>query len=83
MDLGVSSHHFDSFERGFSFREDAPLDMRMACDNDEIPTAAWYLNNLSEEEIANIIFNYGEERLSRRIAKKDLRGKVKGRNRDD
>lgn len=70
MDLGVSSHHFDSFDRGFSFREDAPLDMRMDCDNDEIPTAAWYLNNLEEEEIANIIFNYGEERLSRKIAKR-------------
>lgn len=70
MDLGVSSHHFDSFERGFSFREEAPLDMRMACDDDSAPTAAWVLNNLSEEEIANIIFEYGEERLSRKIARK-------------
>lgn len=69
-DLGVSSHHFDSFERGFSFREDAPLDMRMANDDDSIPTAAWVLNNLEEEEIANIIFDYGEERLSRKIARK-------------
>lgn len=77
MDLGVSSHHFDSFERGFSFREDAPLDMRMACDNDEIPTAAWHLNNLEEEEIANIIFNYGEDRLSRRIARKICEERLK------
>lgn len=77
MDLGVSSHHFDSFERGFSFREDAPLDMRMDCENDEIPTAAWILNNLEEEEIANIIFEYGEERLSRRIAKKIIEERSK------
>ncbi|MBC77320.1 MAG: 16S rRNA (cytosine(1402)-N(4))-methyltransferase [Halobacteriovoraceae bacterium] len=70
MDLGVSSHHFDSFERGFSFREDAPLDMRMNNSDDSIPTAADILNTYSEEDIANIIFEYGEERLSRRIAKK-------------
>lgn len=68
MDLGVSSHHFDKMDRGFSFREDAPLDMRMAYDGDG-ETAADVLNTYTEEEIANIIFNYGEERLSRRIAK--------------
>lgn len=69
MDLGVSSHHFDEFSRGFSFREDAPLDMRMDHENNEHYTAAEVLNSFSEEDIANIIFKYGEERYSRRIAK--------------
>lgn len=69
MDLGVSSHHFDQFDRGFSFREDAPLDMRMDFENDQHYTAAEVLNTFSEEDIANIIFKFGEERLSRRIAK--------------
>jgi 16S rRNA (cytosine1402-N4)-methyltransferase len=68
MDLGVSSHQFDKMERGFSFRADAPLDMRMNYGDDSIPTAADLLNTLSEKEIADLIFNYGEERLSRKIA---------------
>ncbi|MFY7993056.1 MAG: 16S rRNA (cytosine(1402)-N(4))-methyltransferase RsmH [Bacteriovoracaceae bacterium] len=68
MDLGVSSHQFDKMDRGFSFRADAPLDMRMNYGDDSIPTAADLLNTLSETEIADIIFNYGEERLSRKIA---------------
>jgi 16S rRNA (cytosine1402-N4)-methyltransferase len=68
MDLGVSSHQFDKMERGFSFRADAPLDMRMNYRDPSIPTAADLLNSLSEKEIADIIFNYGEERLSRKIA---------------
>ncbi|HLT22632.1 MAG TPA: 16S rRNA (cytosine(1402)-N(4))-methyltransferase RsmH [Bacteriovoracaceae bacterium] len=70
MDLGVSSHQFDKMERGFSFRADAPLDMRMNYTDDSIPTAADLLNTLSESEIADILFTYGEERLSRRIAAK-------------
>jgi len=67
-DLGVSSLQFDSETRGFSFRFDAPLDMRMDAAGDE-DTAADLLKRLSEEEIARIIFEYGEERNSRRIAK--------------
>lgn len=79
MDLGVSSHQFDKMERGFSFRADAPLDMRMNYGDNSIPTAADLLNSLSEKEIADIIFNYGEERLSRKIAARivELRQKEK------
>jgi len=67
-DLGVSSIQFDSPTRGFSFRFDAPLDMRMDPESGE-ETAADLLLQLSEEELARIIFEYGEERNSRRIAK--------------
>lgn len=68
VDLGVSSLQFDSEDRGFSFRHDAPLDMRMDAESDE-ETAAELLATLSEEEIARIIYEYGEERHSRRIAR--------------
>jgi 16S rRNA (cytosine1402-N4)-methyltransferase len=68
VDLGVSSLQFDAAERGFSFRQDAPLDMRMDAESDE-ETAAELLARLPEEEIARIIFEYGEERRSRRIAR--------------
>lgn len=68
MDLGVSSHQFDKMERGFSFRADAPLDMRMNYGDPNTPTAADLLNSLSEKEIADLIFQYGEDRLSRKIA---------------
>lgn len=67
-DLGVSSLQFDTPERGFSFRHDAPLDMRMDAEGDE-ETAAQLLARLDEEEIARVIFEYGEERKSRRIAR--------------
>lgn len=66
-DIGVSSFQFDSKSRGFSFREDAPLDMRMDPSSGE--TAAELLRRLSEEDLADIIFQYGEERNSRKIAR--------------
>lgn len=66
-DLGVSSLQLDSPGRGFSFRHEAPLDMRMDMSTGE--TAAELLGRLSEVEIARIIFEYGEERRSRRIAR--------------
>src|SRR5688572_14673114 len=67
-DLGVSSLQLDKGDRGFSFRFDALLDMRMD-PNSTDPTAAELLETLSETEIANIIYKYGEEKFSRRIAK--------------
>jgi 16S rRNA (cytosine1402-N4)-methyltransferase len=67
-DLGVSSLQFDSPERGFSFRHDAPLDMRMDASGED-ETAAELLERLPEEEIARVIYEYGEERKSRRIAR--------------
>ena len=68
VDLGVSSLQFDDPARGFSFRHDAPLDMRMNAGGDE-ETAADLLARLPEEEIARVIYEYGEERRSRRIAR--------------
>jgi 16S rRNA (cytosine1402-N4)-methyltransferase len=69
VDLGVSSVQLDSPERGFSFRFDAPLDMRLDAEGGG-DSAADLLLRLSEEEIARIIFEYGEERRSRRIARR-------------
>lgn len=66
-DLGVSSPQLDQAERGFSFMQDGPLDMRM--DNSQGPTAAQWLLEIEEEKLANIIYQYGEERYSRRIAR--------------
>lgn len=68
-DLGVSSLQLDSESRGFSFRFDAPLDMRMDTSGDD-ESAAELLERLTEEEIANVIYGYGEERFSRRIARR-------------
>lgn len=66
FDLGVSSMQLDRAERGFSFRGDGPLDMRMESSG---PTAADAVNRMPEKELADIIYRYGEERHSRRIAK--------------
>ena len=76
-DLGVSSLQFDSTERGFSFRFDAPLDMRMDPSSGE-DTAADLLLTLSETEIANIIFEFGEERHSRKIARRIVKRREQG-----
>ncbi|OEU73822.1 MAG: 16S rRNA (cytosine(1402)-N(4))-methyltransferase [Desulfuromonadales bacterium C00003093] len=68
LDLGVSSHQLDTPERGFSFRYDAPLDMRM---NPQAGiTAAEVINQAEEAELVRIFFEYGEERFSRKIARK-------------
>jgi len=67
FDLGVSSPQLDEAERGFSFQKDGPLDMRM--DNEEGMTAAQWLAEASEKEIAQVLWRYGEERHSRRIAR--------------
>ena len=67
LDLGVSSFQLDIAERGFSFQNDGPIDMRM--DQTSGQTAADLVNTASEQELADLIFRYGEERDSRRIAR--------------
>jgi 16S rRNA (cytosine1402-N4)-methyltransferase len=67
-DLGVSSAQFDIPDRGFSFRHTAPLDMRM--DQQQELTAAEIINHWDETKLANLFYTYGEERLSRRIARR-------------
>ncbi|MEO5599054.1 MAG: 16S rRNA (cytosine(1402)-N(4))-methyltransferase RsmH [Novosphingobium sp.] len=66
MDIGVSSMQLDQPTRGFAFSSDGPLDMRMAQDG---PSAADFLNNAAEGDIADVLFRYGEERQSRRVAR--------------
>ncbi len=66
LDIGVSSMQLDQGSRGFSFRQDGPLDMRMSQSG---PTAADLVNGLAEEEIANVLYQFGEEKKSRYIAK--------------
>ena len=73
MDLGVSSMQLDQSERGFSFRHDGLLDMRF--DPTQGQTAADLVNKLDETDLANIIWRYGEERYSRRIARAILRAR--------
>lgn len=66
MDIGVSSMQLDRAGRGFAFSADGPLDMRMSLAGE---TAAQFLNRAREEEIADVLYNYGEERQSRRVAR--------------
>jgi len=68
LDIGVSSHQLDAAERGFSFNMDAPLDMRM--DPTSGRTAADLVNEMPEDELADVIYRYGEERASRRVARR-------------
>lgn len=66
MDIGVSSMQLDQGDRGFAFMHDGPLDMRMSRDGE---SAADFLNTADEEAIANVLYQYGEERQSRRVAR--------------
>jgi 16S rRNA (cytosine1402-N4)-methyltransferase len=76
-DLGVSSMQLDRPERGFSYRQPGPLDMRMGGGDEEGETAADLVNTASEEELARIVFEYGEERRSRRIAAAIVRARAR------
>lgn len=73
MDLGVSSFQLDTAERGFSYHEDAPLDMRM--NREQNLTAAEIVNQYEKDDIAAILFEYGEERYARRIAANIVRSR--------
>lgn len=73
LDLGISSHQIDSAQRGFSFQQDGPLDMRMNAD--EPANAADFLNTAAEEEIDRIIWRYGEERQHRKISSAIVRAR--------
>lgn len=77
LDLGVSSFQLDVAERGFSFQQDAPIDMRM--DQTRGQTAADLVNSVSEEELADIIYRLGEDRDSRRIARAIVQARAKAR----
>lgn len=68
LDLGVSSPQFDDYKRGFSFNNDGPLDMRMDISNNNLSASNW-INSASTQEIADILYKYGDEKYSRRIAK--------------
>ncbi|WP_243455539.1 16S rRNA (cytosine(1402)-N(4))-methyltransferase RsmH [Sphingosinicella sp. BN140058] len=76
LDIGVSSMQLDRADRGFSFQADGPLDMRMERDGE---SAADFLNNASEEMIADILYTYGEEPKSRRIARAIVAARPLGR----
>ena len=69
LDIGVSSMQLDMAERGFSYAKDGPLDMRMEGSSSSLPSAADMVRDEGETELANIIYRYGEERHSRRVAR--------------
>jgi 16S rRNA (cytosine1402-N4)-methyltransferase len=73
LDLGVSSFQLEDAERGFSFQYDGPLDMRMGTAG---PTAADLINGLPEQELAEVLFRFGEERMSRQIARAIVRART-------
>ncbi len=77
LDLGVSSPQLDNADRGFSFKNDGPLDMRM--DNSHGITAADWLNTAREKEIATVLKTYGEERFARRIAKEIVKKRIENK----
>lgn len=74
LDLGVSSYQLDNAERGFSYMKDAPLDMRM--DRSQRISAYEVVNGYSESELARILFDYGEEKLARQIARNIVRARA-------
>jgi 16S rRNA (cytosine1402-N4)-methyltransferase len=76
LDIGVSSLQLDASERGFSFRQDGPLDMRM--DRTGARTAADWIETASESELTDVLFRYGEERYARRIARAILAARADG-----
>ena len=76
FDLGISIFHYEESKRGFSFRKDEPLDMRL--NEDASFSAADIVNNYSEEDLADLIYRYGEERYSRRIAHAFVEERKKG-----
>ncbi len=77
VDLGVSSHQLDAARRGFSFMRQGPLDMRMDTTQEE--TAATLLSRVSEDDLADLIYRFGEERLSRRVARSIKAMEAEGR----
>ncbi len=77
LDLGVSSYQLDTAERGFTYREDAPLDMRMDQRNDK--TAADIVNDYTEMELFRVIRDYGEDKFAKNIAKHIVRAREHGR----
>ena len=78
FDLGISVFHYEKSQRGFSFRYDEKLDMRLNPDSEK-ESAADIVNNYREEELANLIYLYGEEKLSRRIAKAIIEARTGGK----
>ena len=76
LDLGVSSYQLDNPQRGFSYRNDAPLDMRMSSEG---TSAADLVNTLSADELSDIFFRFGEEKFSRRIAASIVREREKNK----